>query len=61
MNTRIVQTESASSLFNGDDALTPLATGRDFEYGACINEFKFVCAEGSGVVFLQQRPVTADL
>ena len=61
MNTRIVQTEPASSLFNGDDALTPLATGRDFEYDTCANEFKFVRAEGSGLVFLHQRPVTSEL
>lgn len=56
-----VKTERASSLFAGDGEPLSQSTGRDFEYATCTNEFQFVRAPVSGLVFLQDRPVEAAL
>lgn len=56
-----VQTETASSLFADDAQCSIIGTGRDFEYATCLNEFSFVRAERSGLVFLRERPTAAEL
>lgn len=61
MDVRVVQTEAASSLFDGDDTVRPLGAGRDFEYDTCANDFQFVVATGSGLAYLSQRPTSAEL
>ncbi len=61
VDVRAVQTETASSLFDGDDAVRPLGAGRDFEYDTCSNDFTFVQATGSGLVYLSERPTVAEM
>jgi SAM-dependent methyltransferase len=39
----------------------PVATGRDFEYDTCPNEFRFVRCSGCGHLYLSPRPRVADL
>lgn len=56
-----IDTEKAQSLFADDLTLEALAIGRDFEYSTCSNEFEFVRAEPSGLVFLRERPAAAAL
>jgi hypothetical protein len=38
-----------------------VATGRDFEYDTCPNEFRFVRCAGCGHLYLSPRPRVADL
>jgi|JI8StandDraft_2_1071088.scaffolds.fasta_scaffold28934_2 SAM-dependent methyltransferase len=56
-----VATERAASLFPAERSAQPIATGRDFEYGTCDNEFQFLQAQPSGLVFLANRPVAEAL
>jgi 2-polyprenyl-3-methyl-5-hydroxy-6-metoxy-1,4-benzoquinol methylase len=56
-----VQTEIARSPFADDDRASVMGVGRDFEYATCDNEFSFVRAERSGLVFLRERPTAAEL
>ena len=56
-----VRTERAASLFEDDHVSEPLASGRDFEYGTCDNEFRFVRALPSGLVYLLERPTAEEL
>jgi 2-polyprenyl-3-methyl-5-hydroxy-6-metoxy-1,4-benzoquinol methylase len=58
---RSVRTERARSLFDDDGGLEPLAGGRDFEYDTCANEFSFVRAVPSGLVYLLDRPAAEEL
>jgi SAM-dependent methyltransferase len=59
--TPAVVTEAASSLFAEDRTVEPLARGHDFEYATCSNEFEFVRAQPSGLVFLRNRPAPSEL
>jgi len=45
----------------GAAAAVPVATGRDFEYDTCPNEFRFVRCSGCGHLYLCPRPRAADL
>lgn len=56
-----LRTERATSLFADDGGTEPLARGRDFEYGTCDNEFRFVRAVPSGLVYLLDRPVADEV
>lgn len=58
---RLVTTETAESLFADDETTFPMGCGKDFEYGTCDNEFTFVCAEKSGLVYLSGRPNADEL
>jgi 2-polyprenyl-3-methyl-5-hydroxy-6-metoxy-1,4-benzoquinol methylase len=57
----MIQTVAARSLFAEDQDAQPIATGRDFEYATCDNEFTFVRAAPSGLVFLRERPAESEL
>lgn len=56
-----VRTERAGSLFADDRHAEPLSSARDFEYDTCSNEFHFVRASPSGLVYLHNRPVADEL
>jgi SAM-dependent methyltransferase len=56
-----IPTERATSLFSGDSRKETVATGRDFEYATCDNEFAFERSLPSGLVYLANRPVVGSL
>jgi SAM-dependent methyltransferase len=45
----------------GEARAEPVASGRDFEYDTCPNEFRFVRCAGCAHVYLSPRPGVADL
>ncbi len=51
-----ILTEEASSIFVTDHVKAKIATGIDYEYGTCTNEFNFFKCEPSALFVLDPRP-----
>lgn len=51
-----VETEDAAGLFPQDKAHLKIASGRDYEYSTCSNEFEIWQASPSMLVYLKNRP-----
>lgn len=53
-----IKTEAVNSLFDGDISVSRVATGKDYEYKTCDNEFHIVKYEPSGLFALNPRPAS---
>lgn len=58
---RRIDMEPARSPFNDDHEGPVAATGLDFEYATCSNDFTFKQAEPSGLLYLDPRPTEGAL
>lgn len=55
-----IETEEAPGLFPRDSSYVKIASGRDFEYSTCSNEFEIWQAFPSMLVYLKNRPRASE-